>query len=194
MRTETIDVLQFNELSAAAKEKARQWYREASAHDEWWDCTFDDAKSIGALMGITDIEIGFSGFWSQGDGAHFTGTFGYAKGCAKAVADWAPLDTELHAIARDWQALQARHFYRLNGTIVRTGHYQHSGCTGFEVFRGEDYADVDAESAVIDVMRAFMNWIYAQLEKQYSWQNADEQVDETILANEYEFLADGTRH
>jgi hypothetical protein len=42
-------------------------------------------------------------------------------------------------------------------------------------------------------MRDFADWIYSQLEKEYEWQNADEQVDDTIRANAYEFDEDGAR-
>ena len=194
MRTETIEVLQFNELAPSAKEKARQWYREAGQHDQWWDAVFEDAKTVAALMGIEIEDIGFSGFSSQGDGAHFTGRFGYAKGCAKAVAAHAPEATGLQAIARDWQALQAANFYQLTGTVSHSGRYQHAYCTSFEVKRGDEWANDFAEDGVKEVLRDLMNWIYCQLEDEYDQLNSDEVVDENIVCNEYEFLADGTRH
>jgi hypothetical protein len=193
-RTEEITICTFDDLSDAAKEKAREWYREASSDDQWWDSTYEDAKTIGALMGVTVDDIGFSGFWSQGDGAHFTGSFKYAKGCAKAVAQYAPQDTELQAIARAWQDLQARHFYQFNGQVRHSGHYQHAYCTSFDISRGDSWATEDQEDAVKEVMRDFMNWIYQQLEREYEWLNADEQVDGSILANEYEFTVDGSIH
>lgn len=40
-------------------------------------------------------------------------------------------------------------------------------------------------------MRAFADWIYRQLETEYDYQNSDEQVDESIIANEYEFTEEG---
>lgn len=194
-RTETIQVLQFAELSDAAKVKARDWYR--STNDgccDWSEFVIDDAKAIAALMGIEIDNVGFSGFWSQGDGAHFTGTFGYAKGCTKAVAEYAPLAGGLHAIARDWQALQAANFYKLNGTVSHSGRYQHAFSTDFDVYHGEAYASDDTTNAVKEVLRSLMNWIYCQLEDEYNCINADEAVDENITANEYEFTEDGTRH
>ena len=36
-------------------------------------------------------------------------------------------------------------------------------------------------------------WIYRTLESEYDYQNADEQVDENIEANEYTFTAEGRR-
>lgn len=195
MRTETIEVFQFDELSDSAKEKAREWYRKASANDEWWDCTVDDAKTIGALMGWDIDQVYFSGFWSQGDGACFIGRMGYAKGCANSVKGYAPQDTELHRIAAEWQALQARHFYKVDAKVTKRDHrYAHENTVGFDVYRDDDYASADLEDAVTEIGRDFMRWIYRQLEHEYEWLNADEQVDESICANEYEFTANGSRY
>lgn len=195
MRTETIEVFQFDELSDSAKEKAREWYREASAQDEWWDCVTDDAKTIGALMGWDIDEVYFSGFWSRGDGDCFIGRMGYAKGCAKAVKDYAPVDTELHRIAAEWQALQARHVYKVDAKVTKRDHrYAHENTVSFDVYRDGADATGELEDAVKEIGRDFMRWCYAQLEKEYEWLNADEQVDESIRTNEYEFTANGSRY
>lgn len=196
MRTETItlNIFQFDELTEQAKEKARQWYRDASAQDEWWDFVVEDAGTIAALMGWPIDNLYFSGFWSQGDGACFVGRMGYAKGCAKAVKSYAPKDTELQRIAAEWQALQARHFYKLSAVVTKTDHrYSHENTVGFDVYRDGEWAGADLESAVIEIGRDFMQWAYRQLEKEYEWLNADEQVDDNIRANEYEFDENGAR-
>ena len=44
-----------------------------------------------------------------------------------------------------------------------------------------------------ELSRDLMRWIYRTLEKECDWQNADEQVDENIRCNEYEFDVDGER-
>ena len=77
-------VYQFPELSDAAKEKARSWYRELGPHDDWWDAVHEDFERVCEILGIrlktTPVRlmgggtrakscIWFSGFWSQGDGA-----------------------------------------------------------------------------------------------------------------------------
>jgi hypothetical protein len=51
MRTIETNVYKFDELSDAAKERARDWFREASAGDTP-DCALDDAVTIAGLMGI----------------------------------------------------------------------------------------------------------------------------------------------
>ena len=51
----------------------------------------------------------------------------------------------------------------------------------------------DAETALIKISRDAMQWIYGQLEKEYDYRNADEQVDDGIRCNEYLFTETGQR-
>ncbi len=62
----------FDKLSDEAKEVAREWYREHMNDYEWWDHIYDEWKEELNDMGFYNVEIAFSGFWSQGDGASFT--------------------------------------------------------------------------------------------------------------------------
>jgi hypothetical protein len=195
MKTKTIQLFEFDELSDTAKEKAREWFREWNLDYDWWDCTFDDAKAAGKYIGINVDDIRFSGFWSQGDGASFSGSYEYRKGAEKAVRKYAPLDTELHAIAQGLTAIQRRYFYQLGASISFTGRYCHEGCTSIDVWdkRGFDTDLTDAEEVVSELLRDFMRWIYRQLENEFNWLQADEQVDESIRCNEYTFDEDGNR-
>lgn len=148
--------------------------RYAPFHD-WHEPVTDDAKAIAALMGWQIERVYFTGFWSQGDGACFEGTFGYAKGCAKAVREYAPSDTELHQIADAWQALQRRAFYCLAGRVRHSGHYYHEHCTAFtwEDCRDSWRALPDGvEDEAAEIARDFMRWIYRQLEREYEYQFA----------------------
>ena len=121
-------VYQFPELSDAAKEKARSWYRELGPHDDWWDAVYEDFERVGDILGIrlktTPVRlmgggtrakpcIWFSGFWSQGDGACFESYWSHAKGAAARIRDYAPTDATLHGIADRLQAIQRRNFYQL---------------------------------------------------------------------------------
>lgn len=70
--TQTITVYKFSELSEKAKDRARQWYTETLDYD-WWDSVYEGAKMDGEERGFIIEDIRFSGFWSQGDGASWTG-------------------------------------------------------------------------------------------------------------------------
>jgi hypothetical protein len=188
----TKEVFYFNELDDSAKEAAREWYRLGAFDYEWWDCTYEDAKTIAALMGIDTDNIYFSGFWSQGDGACFTGSYAYKKGAAKAVKDYAPVDKELARIVDELQAIQKKHFYQLSATVNHSGHYYHEYCTSITVWNDGTEADEDTADCVSELLRDFMRWIYRRLESEYEYLNSDETVDEMIDANQYQFTEDGS--
>jgi len=185
-------VYPFEELSDAGKEKAREWWREASMHDEWWDATYEDAKTIAAIMGIEIDDINFSGFWCQGDGAQFTGSYSYVKGSVKKLKDHAGNDKVLHGIVEDLAAFQKRFFYTVTATVKSSGHYSHEYCT--EIFVEDQRGDLSHEddSELAEILRRFMKWIYRQLEAEYDYQNSDETVEENIKCNEYQFKENGS--
>lgn len=203
MRTIETKIYQFDELEDRAKERARDWYRQfIFTESNHWEFVFDDAARVADILGIDlrqrpvklmngstryDPCIYFSGFWSQGDGACFEGTYRYAKGAAKKIREYAPQDERLHRIADELQAVQRRNFYRLIASMSHHGHMS------VEVEDSEDrYRDIgSAEEDIRDLMRSFADWIYRQLEKEYEYQTSDEAVDEAITANEYEFTEDG---
>ena len=193
----------FDELSDAAKEKAREWYRDGQLDYDWWEFVYEQADTAAKHLGI-DIDrkgkhtpaIYFSGFWSQGDGACFEGSYRYKKGWRKELAEYAPrigTNIEVWQIAEALQAVQARQFYKLEAACRHRGHYQHSGCMSVDVEHAEDrYRDIgDAEDDIRDALRLFADWIYGRLEQEHDWLTSDEQVDESIRANEYTFNEDG---
>lgn len=69
----TITAYKYEELDGRAKEKARAKLTEWVTDHEWWDGVYDIAKEDGQAKGFDIEDIRFRGFWSQGDGAHWTG-------------------------------------------------------------------------------------------------------------------------
>jgi hypothetical protein len=68
--------VEYDDLSDRAKEKAREWYTSNGIDYDWWEDVCDTWKSrlneMGFGSGPEYVNIGFSGFSSQGDGASFT--------------------------------------------------------------------------------------------------------------------------
>jgi hypothetical protein len=163
--------------------------------------------------GYKEPKIWFSGFSHQGSGACWEGSYRYAKGALKKLQSEAPAryqyfkpdgtmewtenkgNIELHRIAKALQKVQDRHFYKLVATSTHRGHYNHSGCMSIEVEHDEaPYRDLgDAEDDIKDALRDFADWIYRRLEEEHDWLTSDEQVDESIIANEYTFDEEGNR-
>ena len=192
MKTIETAIYSFDELSGGAKEKARKWYREGALDYDWYDCLFDDVKHVAGLMGIDIDNIYFSGFWSQGDGAMFTGSYSYRKGSVKAVKDYAPEDSDILSIARNLANIQKKYFYRLSASCKHRGHYYHENCMSVDVYDDGRYnATREAEDSIAEGLRDFARWIYRRLETEYECLTSDECVDEAIRANGYEFDEDG---
>ena len=194
-RQVTKTIYTFDELSDEAKERAiNDWNAEGLEYD-WWEFVYSDAKEIGRLLGVTDMDINFSGFWSQGDGACFTGRYAYRKGSVREIKDYAPMDLELHRIAEALFKAQARYFFGLTATITQGTHrysHEHSVSIAVENERENNYrAAEDVEESIAEPLRDLMRWIYRTLEKEYEYQTSDEVVTDTILANDYEFTAAG---
>lgn len=203
-------VYKFSELSDTAKKRARDWWRTCEAQDFDTECIYEDAAACASILGIDlrqrsvklmgggtrqEPQIYYSGFSSQGDGACFEGRYQYEKAAAKKIRAHAPQDTELHRIADALRALQAPAFYRLGADMRHRGHYYHSGCMGVEVWiggAGDNFETTrDQDEELTQLMRDFADWIYKQLEAEYWYRMSDENVDENISINEYEFDESG---
>lgn len=77
MRLATYEVFKFNELSAEAKEKAREWYREGFEYF-WWDEALSSIKAFAKEFGakVTDWSIspyGYSFVKTDADHSNFRG-------------------------------------------------------------------------------------------------------------------------
>ena len=204
-------VYRLNELSDAAKDKPRAWYREGGFDYDWYDTVYEDFQRIAEILGIRfkvrsvrlmgggsrqEPCIFFSGFWSQGDGACFEGHYSYGKNASAEIRSHAPEDTALHGIADAFQAVQRRNFYQLRAEATHRGHYYHEYCMAISVERDSPtYQDMtaDAEEIVTEALRDLARWLYRQLECEYEYLSSDEAVDEAITANGYTFTADGGR-
>lgn len=222
----------FDELSARAKERARDEYRANGIDYSWWDSVYEDADTIAAMMGIeikrkhhtthggqiiTGPQIWFSGFSCQGDGACFEGNWYPTKdplASLSAVMDHAPQDARLHEIALDLADYSERCLALIpeaEAHVEHTGSYYHSGCTRIDV-RLPTPHNVDEENefqrmtwnalvthhrltfAVFEddlktTLRAFMDWIYRQLNEEHDWLMSDEHIDEALA--DYTFDEDG---
>lgn len=195
MRTETTTktYYQFNELSDEAKQKALECLNDLNVDHDWWDFVYDDAKEIGKLLGIDIEDIYFSGFWSQGDGAQFVGSYCYERESVKKVRAYAPKDAELHEIAQGLYEVQRRHFYKLQARVDHYGHYHHEMSTDIDVLYGDVVlpSNDGVTEDVTDCLRDFMRWIYRRLKEEYYYLTSEEAIIESIEANEYEFDEQG---
>lgn len=210
---EVIEIIVYRlaELSDAAKDKARAWYREGDFDYDWYDAVYEDFQQIAEILGIDfktrilplmgggsrqEPRIFFSGFWSQGDGACFEGYYSYRKNASALIRAYAPQDTTLHGIADALQSVQRRNFYRLRAEATHRGCYHHEYCMVISVERDSPtWQDMtaDVEDVITEALPDLARWLYRQLEREYEYLTSDDAVDESIIANDYTFTGSGRR-
>lgn len=200
--------MKFSELSDRAKAHARERYREGDTGYDWWDDTYEDAVRMGEMVGIhigsrtyrtvggnilAQPDINFSGFCSQGDGACFVGTYRFEPEAIKKITAETN-DEKLLKIATELTLLQLK--YRLLGqgllvANIRNGrsNYCHSNTMNIEVGldgSGDDSEFGIADQPLIDILRAFADWIYSQLEAESNYLHSDEHVDERLADDDFD--------
>lgn len=213
--TREYTVYLFDELDDKAKDKARDWWREASAGDcDFAEAIIEDAERLGGLMGITFDTYPIKTIsgktihkpavsWElhvQGSGASFSGRYEYAKGSVRAIAAEAPElpdnphNNEINRIARALADVQKRHLYGLSAKVTAGRQAVHATAADIEVYdRDGNVVYGDVHDIIVDLLRAFMDWIYRGIDEAWSWSMSDEVIDDTIRANEYTFSAKGGR-
>lgn len=202
MKTIQTQVFNYSELSDAAKAKARDWFREYDAGDTFGaDCVIDNAKETFAICGISIDRVYYSGFWSQGDGACFEGTWRARDVKPGGIAAHMPADEELKRIASVFEEI-AKEFPDASFSVEHSGYYYHEHYADFSFSfpdndDGTDWPENKRDEytkkceQLEENAKDAMRWIYNALEEDYDWRNSDEQVAETIEANEYTFTAEG---
>lgn len=148
-------------------------------------------------VGVHVCQMYFSGFWSQGDGASFTG----------AINDLA-LFIQKHNI-KSPMILSLLSEDNIAASFVSQvrGRYVHSGCMNFEhgiSFIGPDYDEplLQAAAAVKNdlaekewdeltcnlapgICRGYADELYRDLETEYDYLTSDEQILESLIANDH---------
>jgi len=220
MRIKETNVYHYDELSDTAKEKAREWYRDGALYYDWWYFVYEDAEQQANELGIElaqkpikqmngktryNPEIYFTGFYHQGSGCSFAGRWRAQDLQVDTLKKNCPTDTELHRIA-DVLADCAKEDGEMWADITAKG----DNWISVEVNDGEtieeqlneleykspEYNTLSAKcdqraDEVMQALRDFNHWIFQCLEKEYEWLTSDEQVEASIVANEYEFTEDG---
>ncbi|MFA5396655.1 MAG: hypothetical protein WC346_11670 [Methanogenium sp.] len=189
MKTITRDyqVYSFAELSKEAKEKAykdnRYWNVDGI---EWWDFICEDfierMKCLGYIIRDKDIE--FAGFWSQGDGACFEAEIDFKLW----IKTFPKLEQKLNKVDLD----------EIHAIIGRNPHhYSHEMCMfGETTYEGEKNIDEvlnEIEEELTNDSRNEAKKLYKMLKESYDELTSDESIGESLEANEYEFLEDGSR-
>lgn len=195
MYTKSYPVYDFDELKPEAQERALKDLYDCNVDfDDWHEPVLEGAKEDLSALGYDDAEIGYRGFWSQGDGAHFTASVDVLK--------W----IKTHKAGKDLRLLAS---YVKQGNYINAGikrnssHYEHEYTISGEVELDSGAIDDDQkynrleeqaqrlENMLIEDARNLSRKIYRDLEKYYEELTTKEAITETIKANEWTFTASG---
>ena len=215
MRIKHTNIYTYAELSDDAKAKARDWYREASAGDDFFaESVTEDFKEAAKACGLElsgrnpnnrgDKGIYWSGFSSQGDGASFTASWSAARVDVAAILKDRPAtytdrngvqqtcegNAKLAPILEGFAELADLDREAYGSTVAGRGHYQTDTDYNSEHVTHSDVADERA-ATLKELCSDLAHWFYRTLEREYEYQNSDAAVAEAITCNEYEFTADG---
>ena len=152
-----------------------------------------------------DPEIYFSGFYHQGSGSSFSGRWRAWEMNPDKLKSECPTDSELHRISNVlvecanedgemWADINAKRDTWINVDV-------HDGETIEEKLNELEYESNEyrlllqsceqLSDSVVEALRDFNHWLYRQLQNEYEYLTSDEQVEDSIRANEYEFTEDG---
>ncbi len=191
MKTKTINLYQFDELDDLSKQVAREWYRSACDGDTYWsESVIDECTTIAQHLGIPKPIFYWSGFSSQGDGACVVGQWYASDYNGKELEQYQ--DKKLQNIKAGFADFVKRFPHSSFTSTSRDNYASVRVCLGQDDEEC-DLVDDDAEEEMKELVRDFGNYVYRALEAEYEYVNADEQVDENIRANEYDFTIDGKR-
>lgn len=182
--------MKFNELNAEQQAAAIEIHRDINVdHQDWHEDVKCTHHSNLEAVGFDGVESAYSGFWSQGDGASFTAS---------------SLDIEKFLRSQKrWTYYRVLHeMIRINELWVKvvrtTHHYCHENTTQAEL-HGEHYLNLtprqekfyeELEKEIDAYITNAGQEYYSALNTSYNNMTSDEEVKESIIANEMEFEED----
>jgi hypothetical protein len=169
MKTKTIQIYEFNELSESAKEKAIEQLRDASTNYEWWDCIYEDAKEAGVFIESFDLDRNrhAKGYFSNG-----------AEGCAHFIADNHGETCETYVTAKTYLTDRDK--------IIESAQIDADG-----EFESEYNLDSDLDNLDNEFLRSIFEDYSIILQAEWDGMNSNEHIIDFIEGNGYTFTEYG---
>lgn len=165
-------VYTFDELHAAAKEKARDWWREGGLDHNWYEPVYTDAAVIG--LQLKEFEIDSASFIRNVIGEIITSAPQVAETIKEQHGD--SCQTYIHAQKYLYALENIAESPAGDGDSAERGIYE------------QERQELD-DNFLTGLLSCYKDILQQELEHIQS----DEHIDETIRANEYTFTIDGKR-
>lgn len=192
MRTETKEfkVYKFEELSKESKQVVRNMYTELQDAEDFSNVCKEYLKDT---FGITELEIGFSLSYCQGDGLCMYGTlYSYNDKF---------FDIVTKGLTDEEKELYKKYFYKF--MLEKRNHlYSHSKTVSIDIekenIQEEDEEKEELIETIFDtVLENFENWYFKECKEleedgyKFFYEISDEDLKEFCELNEYEFTENG---
>jgi hypothetical protein len=185
----------FKPSNEQMKQELIEQHREINVnYDDWADSTYEWFEEYLAERGIDWVyrdgktrEMSWSGFWSQGDGFSFSGTI-HGRGIKKYIGDKYPM-LNRYAEAGYWfeASWQTSHHRNTTTPVNIESEYfsQLSDDPMTEIWDIELAKELEnLETDLEEDVESLCRMMYRKLEKEYDYLTSDEQVWESIVAND----------
>ena len=172
MRTETIKIYSFDELSKEAKENAIEKNRTMNVEHDWWDCTCESMKEVGVKIDSFDIYY-----------RNINITIEDSEHTARKTIDYFGEGMEAVKISKRFIADR-------DALIKKLG--EGNEIDGYSVKeKFIDEYDEEIEYLEDEYRKEMSEEILTWLRDDYEYLQTDESVAETLIANDYEFTECG---
>jgi hypothetical protein len=191
--------LAFGDLSDSAKAKAIESNRDINVdHEDWADPIIEGFVEDMEGFGVSDVEVEYSGFWSQGDGASFTGRVRGEEDKAKLVNESIGMKVPQEVLENIYISIK-KNDTRYSHSHTMFAEVEVDGEDEVEIYIGPDVnITLDMEEQCEPIKVKVEDWarekadeLYRTLESHYNSLCSDEEVAETLISNEYEFDEEG---
>jgi len=210
----------FEELSPEAQKHAIEENRDINIdYQGWEDGVTEGFKEDMEEIGISDIDISYSGFFSQGDGASFTSEDIDTRKLFNAAEIRSTDALDMEVENRDDKD---KEFYDLLDTLEDVGlvdrvrikpddlkvtiergssNYYHENTVSAKIEIWDEPEGWEEpgrfienlEKQITDFIRGKCKELYYSLEREYDHLTSDEAVKETLIDNDYEFDEEGNQ-
>jgi hypothetical protein len=214
------ETFSFEELSPEAQSHAIDEHRDINVdYNGWEDGVTEGFKEDMEEIGISDIDISYSGFFSQGDGASFTSETIDTRELFNAAGIKSTDALDMEVENRDDKD---KEFYDLLDTLEDIGqvdririkpddlkvtiergssNYYHENTVSakIEIWDEPDgwkepYDFVEKlEKEITNFIRGKCKELYSSLEKEHDYLTSDEAIKETLIDNDYQFDEEGNQ-
>jgi len=178
--------MKFNELDSTNQQKAIDKLKDINMYEGWHEHTIESFMENCLEIGLDISDTRFTGFYSQGDGASFEGTYSIIrvnelkdKGLDQAFLDCATTLTDIIENNHSMDYLDCSLSYDLEFTYCHSNTMILSNCPE-RTIESED-------TAILQAFRALADHLYSLLSSEYDYLTSDAAIKESILANDLDF-------